>query len=142
MGDTVTAPDRRRGPDDLPASDLHVPGPEPGAHTTARRVVPSSVDVAPALPGAGRARPSRRGRARPALPGSGWRGYSASPADREGSLVTAGLVEVGMITVEVVAEDVVVVRLERGKVNALDVEVLDAFTATLGDLDAACVPSS
>ena len=40
-----------------------------------------------------------------------------------------------MITVEVVPHDVVVVRLEHGKVNALDVEVLDALTATLGDLD-------
>lgn len=43
---------------------------------------------------------------------------------------------VGMITVEPVAQDVVVVRLEHGKVNALDVEVLDALTATLGELDA------
>ena len=47
-----------------------------------------------------------------------------------------------MITVEVVPHGVVVVRLEHGKVNALDVEVLDALTATLGDLDDGVRPSS
>jgi enoyl-CoA hydratase len=42
---------------------------------------------------------------------------------------------VGMITVEPAAHDVAVLRLQHGKVNALDLELLDALAATLGELD-------
>ena len=42
-----------------------------------------------------------------------------------------------MITTETAAGDVALLRLEHGKVNALDVDMLDALTALLGELDPA-----